>query len=60
MKTGTGFPKIKIQNQVFGGALWFAGWLFTIGFASLSFFEGLFGLVIWPFYLGRYIIALIG
>ena len=34
------------------GMLWFAGWLFTIGFAQLGFWKGLLALVIWPYFLG--------
>jgi hypothetical protein len=32
--------------------LWFIGWLFTIGFAHLSFWKGVLALLIWPYYLG--------
>lgn len=35
-----------------GGGLWFAGWLFTIGFVGLPWWKILFGLVVWPLYLG--------
>lgn len=31
---------------------WAAGWLFTIGFAKLSFWQAVLGLLIWPWYLG--------
>ena len=34
------------------GPIWLIGWLFTIGFAKLSFIQGLWALVIWPYYLG--------
>lgn len=34
------------------GTLWFAGWLFTIGIAGLSFWKGVLALVIWPYFLG--------
>lgn len=44
--------KIRIENHTFGGALWFAGWLFSIGFLDLTFFRGALALVIWPYYLG--------
>jgi hypothetical protein len=36
----------------FTGALWFAGWLFTIGFAKLVWWKILLGLVAWPYFLG--------
>lgn len=34
------------------GMLWFAGWLFTIGFAQLGFWKAVLGLLIWPYFLG--------
>jgi len=49
--------RVKIENHVFSGGIWFIGWLFTIGYAGLSFWEGVLGLVIWPYYLGSHIIA---
>ncbi len=51
--------KIHVENHVFPGALWFIGWLFSIGFVHLSFWQGVLGIIIWPFYLGQFIIALI-
>jgi hypothetical protein len=35
-----------------GGAFWFAGWLFTIGFAKLAWWKVLIGLIVWPLFLG--------
>lgn len=34
------------------GPIWFAGWLFTIGFAGLSFWKGVLALIAWPYFLG--------
>lgn len=34
------------------GTVWFVGWLFTIAFAKLVWWEAILGLVIWPYYLG--------
>jgi hypothetical protein len=34
------------------GAIWFIGWLFTIAFAKLIWWQALVGIVIWPYYLG--------
>lgn len=34
------------------GPIWFMGWLFTIGFAGLSYWKAVLGLVIWPYFLG--------
>lgn len=36
-----------------GGMLWFIGWLFTIGFAQLTFWKGALAIFTWPFFLGR-------
>jgi hypothetical protein len=35
------------------GPIWFIGWLFTIGFANLTFWKAVLALIIWPFYLGN-------
>jgi hypothetical protein len=34
------------------GALWFVGWLFTLAYAQLVWWQALLGIVIWPYYLG--------
>ena len=44
--------RIRIEQHSFVGTLWFAAWLFTIGFLHLSFWKGLLAIVLWPFYLG--------
>jgi hypothetical protein len=44
--------KIRIEQHSFGGLLWFAGWLFTIGFLQLQFWKGVFAVLLWPVYLG--------
>lgn len=44
--------KIKIENHAFGGGLWCAMWLFTIGYLKLSFWQGVLAIIIWPYYLG--------
>jgi len=51
--------KVKIENHSFTGFSWFAGWLFTIGFLHLSFWKGALALVLWPYYIGLYVSALI-
>jgi hypothetical protein len=35
------------------GVIWFIGWLFTIAFAKLVWWQAALGLVIWPYYLGQ-------
>lgn len=44
--------KIKIENHAFSGGVWIAAWLFTIGFLKLTFWQGVFAVVVWPYYLG--------
>lgn len=34
------------------GVLWFIGWLFTLAYARLIWWQALVGLIIWPYYLG--------
>lgn len=34
------------------GTEWFGGWLFTLGYLHLTFWKGLLGRVVWPYYLG--------
>jgi hypothetical protein len=33
------------------GVFWFAGWLFTIGYAHLIWWKIILGLIVWPYYL---------
>ena len=44
--------KIRIEQHSFVGSLWFAAWLFTLGFLHLSFWKGVLAIVVWPYYLG--------
>jgi hypothetical protein len=49
--------KIKVEQQasVFS---WFAGWLFTIGFLGLPVGKAILALVLWPYYIGVAVKAL--
>ncbi len=38
--------------QTFSGTVWIAGWLFTIGFLGLGFWQGFLALFIWPYKIG--------
>ncbi len=49
--------KIRISQTSAAGTLWFAGWLFTIGFLHLTLLSGLLALVLWPYDLGLYFSA---
>jgi hypothetical protein len=50
------FPmeRIQITQHTSLGALWFAGWLFSIGYLKLEFWMGLLGLFVWPYFLGSH------
>ncbi len=39
-------------GQPLAGALWLAGWLFTIAYASLPWWKIILALVVWPYFLG--------
>jgi len=34
------------------GIFWVIGWLFTLAFAQLVWWQALLGLLVWPYYLG--------
>jgi hypothetical protein len=34
------------------GSMWFAGWLFTIGYAELVWWKAVLGVIVWPYFLG--------
>ena len=45
----------KCENMKGGscaGMFWFAGWLFTIGYANLVWWKIILGIIVWPFFLG--------
>jgi hypothetical protein len=50
--------KIKIEHHSVSGTLWFAGWLFTVGYLHLTFFKGVLAIVLWPYYIGLMMAAL--
>lgn len=41
---------IRVQNEF--GALWFVGWLFTIGWLGLGFWKGVLAIILWPYFIG--------
>ncbi len=43
---------VKVQGDLIG-SLWFIGWRFTIAYANLVWWQVLFAVVIWPWYLGN-------
>jgi hypothetical protein len=42
---------IHVESGV-AGAIWFMGWLFTLAFAKLIWWQAILALVVWPYYLG--------
>ncbi|MBZ5696454.1 MAG: hypothetical protein LAN36_13980 [Acidobacteriia bacterium] len=40
------------EKHGFIGSVWFAAWLFTLGFLHLTLWKGILALVLWPYYLG--------
>jgi hypothetical protein len=52
--------RIKIEQHGGVGLLWIAGWLFTIGYSDLSFWQGVLAIFIWPYFLGAELTALGG
>ena len=51
--------KVRVHGSKGGGACWLVGWMFTIGYVRLSFWQGVLAMVIWPWYLGRALSALL-
>lgn len=51
--------RIRIEQHSLAGLLWFAAWLFTIGYLHLSFWKSVFALVIWPFFIGSHVSTLL-
>ena len=43
-------------SSAFVCPIWFIGWLFTIGYASLVWWKILLAIVVWPYYLGSALI----
>lgn len=44
--------RIKIENHTLSGGVWCIGWLFTVGYLHLAFWQGVLALILWPYYLG--------
>jgi hypothetical protein len=44
--------KIRIEQHSSMGTAWIGGWLFTLGYLQLTFWKGVLGIVVWPYYLG--------
>jgi hypothetical protein len=42
---------IKVESSL-AGVIWFIGWLFTISYAQLIWWQAIIAVIIWPYYLG--------
>jgi hypothetical protein len=51
--------KVRIEQHSVGGLLWVSGWLFTIGFLKLTFWKGVVAVLLWPYYVGVWVSALL-
>lgn len=51
--------KIRIEQHTLTGGMWLAAWLFTIGYLHLSFWKGVLALVVWPYFIGVHVSALV-
>jgi len=43
-------------SPALAGAIWFIGWLFTIGYVGLVWWKIILAIVIWPYFLGQALI----
>ena len=47
------------KNNMYQGSLatffWFGGWLFTLGFVQLAWWQAILGLAVWPYYLAVFL-----
>jgi hypothetical protein len=61
-KRGRGGNRIMKNNAVvcggFGAAFWLAGWLFTMAITNPVWWKAILGIIVWPFYLGDFVLAL--
>jgi hypothetical protein len=45
--------KVKVRSDSCG-IIWLIGWLFSIGFLDLPFWNAVLGIILWPYYIGHY------
>ncbi len=41
------------RSATWVGPIWFIGWLFTVGYANLVWWQIILAIVAWPYFLGR-------
>lgn len=42
----------RVKVDTGAGIFWFIGWLFTIAFVHLPWWQAILALLVWPWYLG--------
>jgi len=47
--------RIKVTQHSSLGALWLIGWLFSIGYLGLGFWQGVLAIFVWPYFLGAHL-----
>lgn len=52
METEKTSKSVNVKVDSGAGMFWFMGWLFTIAFVKLLWWQALLGLIVWPYYLG--------
>ena len=52
--------KIRITQHSSLGMVWCIGWLFTIGYLKLAFWQGVLAIIIWPYYIGAHFAVIPG
>lgn len=52
--------KVNVTQHSSLGALWFIGWLFTVGYLKFGFWMGLWSLFVWPYFVGSHVAGLTG
>lgn len=50
--------RVKVIQNGMSGLVWFGGWLFTLGYLKLGFWQGALALLIWPYHIGVAVTAL--
>jgi hypothetical protein len=50
MSDGPRSSSVRVDSGF--GVIWFIGWLFTIAFARLIWWQAILGIIVWPYYLG--------
>lgn len=50
--------KISIPQHSSLGVVWSVGWLFTVGYLGMGFWQGVWAFFAWPYFLGVHFAAI--